>query len=652
MVAKAIDIVNITLCKSIRGIDFSPLVVWLFLTIMRGAVKINAMRSHYLKHSLVLVPVVLLLAVCGIIGTLSRPADVYAATATAPKVAFKADNSAKYSATISWAVGSYWASSPSKWIVGWGTGTTATASHSLTGTARSYDIAGLGCGVTYHFWVTAYNSSGAKLAPSGSTSGVVPCLSVVLSGFNANGTTSVTMNWSAASFASGFTAYIKTGSGTFLGTPVGAAVRSFSANASCGQTYSAYVTATDGTHAATSATLTTSTAACPPPPAPAAAAPAASAPKRVSGSSSNATVSAPPPPAAPTGLSAVVQSSKLVKLSWNASVSTVGIKQYAIDRSTDQANWQPLAPTTATNYQDEATDFGTTYYYRLRAIDNNGNLSDYATTSAITGKFQGTASRIVSDDKLVAAQIPTGAFTQSANCSIAASGMNSPAKNQQQILLIGPYDLFCVDEDGTAPDSFRKPLTLDLNLSKAAAGYTNFSVRVLNGDRWEVAKSNYNAKTHHLSFALAANKSFAAYGVRQKSAAGVIWGTVIGLFILAGLVVGVIFLRRRLLPAADNGSAAAAQQFEEAVAKPNCSHLAMAHEVLPQTDGCAECLQDHTDWKGLRICLTCGHLGCSDDSTGQHARHHFEQTGHPLIMAYGDPAVGNIGWCYIDQTYV
>src|SRR5438309_12041054 len=104
MVANAIDNVNNTLRKSIRGITVSPLVLLLFLTIMKGAVKINAMRSHYLKHSLVILPVILLLAVCGVIGTLSRPAAVSAATATAPKVTYKADSSPKYSATIACAV--------------------------------------------------------------------------------------------------------------------------------------------------------------------------------------------------------------------------------------------------------------------------------------------------------------------------------------------------------------------------------------------------------------------------------------------------------------------------------------------------------------------------------------------------------------------
>ena len=31
----------------------------------------------------------------------------------------------------------------------------------------------------------------------------------------------------------------------------------------------------------------------------------------------------------------------------------------------------------------------------------------------------------------------------------------------------------------------------------------------------------------------------------------------------------------------------------------------------------------------LRMCLTCGHVGCCDSSIGKHATKHFEETGHP-----------------------
>jgi hypothetical protein len=96
----------------------------------------------------------------------------------------------------------------------------------------------------------------------------------------------------------------------------------------------------------------------------------------------------------------------------------------------------------------------------------------------------------------------------------------------------------------------------------------------------------------------------------------------------------------------------AEQEFKQALAKPDCSHLGMAQQVIPSSQGCYECEQQHTHWNSLRICLICGHVGCSDDSPEQHALKHFHATGHPLIYEYGNPAGNTIGWCYIDQTYI
>lgn len=59
------------------------------------------------------------------------------------------------------------------------------------------------------------------------------------------------------------------------------------------------------------------------------------------------------------------------------------------------------------------------------------------------------------------------------------------------------------------------------------------------------------------------------------------------------------------------------------------------------------------DWQGepwvyLRLCRTCGHVGCCDDSPNWHATRHFKATGHPIIEGY-DPPEG-WDWCYIDEV--
>ena len=49
-------------------------------------------------------------------------------------------------------------------------------------------------------------------------------------------------------------------------------------------------------------------------------------------------------------------------------------------------------------------------------------------------------------------------------------------------------------------------------------------------------------------------------------------------------------------------------------------HLSMIRRVYPRTpNGCEECLLLGTEWVHLRLCLTCGHVGCCDSSPLRHA---------------------------------
>ena len=70
--------------------------------------------------------------------------------------------------------------------------------------------------------------------------------------------------------------------------------------------------------------------------------------------------------------------------------------------------------------------------------------------------------------------------------------------------------------------------------------------------------------------------------------------------------------------------------------------------VTPSALGCEECLKSGSRWLHLRICRTCGHVGCCDDSPNKHATAHFHATGHPVIEGY-DPPEG-WGWCYVDEV--
>ena len=81
--------------------------------------------------------------------------------------------------------------------------------------------------------------------------------------------------------------------------------------------------------------------------------------------------------------------------------------------------------------------------------------------------------------------------------------------------------------------------------------------------------------------------------------------------------------------------------------KPACPHLNQIGAVTPGSEGCAECLVKGDTWVHLRLCLTCGHVGCCDSSKNQHATKHFQATGHPIMKSF-EPGE-NWGWCYIDQ---
>lgn len=66
-----------------------------------------------------------------------------------------------------------------------------------------------------------------------------------------------------------------------------------------------------------------------------------------------------------------------------------------------------------------------------------------------------------------------------------------------------------------------------------------------------------------------------------------------------------------------------------------CSHLNEIEEVTPSSpDSCPSCVALGDSWVHLRICLTCGHVGCCDNSRNRHARRHFHETSHPIIQSY------------------
>ena len=83
-----------------------------------------------------------------------------------------------------------------------------------------------------------------------------------------------------------------------------------------------------------------------------------------------------------------------------------------------------------------------------------------------------------------------------------------------------------------------------------------------------------------------------------------------------------------------------------------CEHLAgIADQPDPEPltpgrcQGCEEL--GETTWAHLRMCLTCGHVGCCDSSPYRHASGHFHETEHP-VMRSAEPGE-DWRWCYADS---
>lgn len=82
-----------------------------------------------------------------------------------------------------------------------------------------------------------------------------------------------------------------------------------------------------------------------------------------------------------------------------------------------------------------------------------------------------------------------------------------------------------------------------------------------------------------------------------------------------------------------------------------CKHLDQIKDVMPKTpEGCGECLKMGDSWVHLRLCLTCGHVGCCDSSKNKHATAHFKLTNHPIIKSFENGE--DWKWCYLDKVYI
>ncbi|WP_067815911.1 UBP-type zinc finger domain-containing protein [Actinomadura kijaniata] len=89
-----------------------------------------------------------------------------------------------------------------------------------------------------------------------------------------------------------------------------------------------------------------------------------------------------------------------------------------------------------------------------------------------------------------------------------------------------------------------------------------------------------------------------------------------------------------------------------------CDHVKDLPDAAPEPrtpQGCEECLRDGTRWVHLRLCLTCGHVGCCDSSPQRHATRHFhdsrrEDPAHAVVRSF-EPGE-DWRWCFVDEMIV
>jgi hypothetical protein len=79
-----------------------------------------------------------------------------------------------------------------------------------------------------------------------------------------------------------------------------------------------------------------------------------------------------------------------------------------------------------------------------------------------------------------------------------------------------------------------------------------------------------------------------------------------------------------------------------------CTHEDAIRDVTPCARGCEECLKTGSVWVHLRLCRTCGHIGCCDSSPNCHQTFSCHR---PSVIEGHDPPEG-WGLCYLDEVWL
>lgn len=81
-----------------------------------------------------------------------------------------------------------------------------------------------------------------------------------------------------------------------------------------------------------------------------------------------------------------------------------------------------------------------------------------------------------------------------------------------------------------------------------------------------------------------------------------------------------------------------------------CAHLGQIRDVARGSVGCTQCIALGDTWVHLRMCMTCGQVGCCDSSRNKHAQRHATEVGHQIARSL--EAGEDWMWCFADEMLV
>jgi hypothetical protein len=269
-----------------------------------------------------------------------------------------------------------------------------------------------------------------------------------------------------------------------------------------------------------------------------------SAPRTATGQPAN-NQAEPIQPPTPTNFSALTSEDSSIALSWELPEYLGALSGYELERSTDNESWERIGPESLTDpsYLDTSTDFQTTYYYRVRALEASGLTSGYASVEATTGEFtsnlapEGTT--LSSDDQSVSVFIPKDAIDGEASCNLYNNNDVLPPAEDKYITLTGPYDIICKNKDGNIIESFKIPVEVTVTENSSYKNIKYYSYK----DSWQevqVERADNTAK-----FTLQDQITFVGIGQEKTTP---LWVKIlIALLIVGGTIVAIVLILKLIV---------------------------------------------------------------------------------------------------------